>query len=575
MTVGLSYNAAGQLATLTDSRDLTGANPSATTSYQYDSAGDVTQIQSQDGSGNVLADYQYTYGPSGATGSSGGTGQASSPSSTAVADLLFSETDNGVTTNYGYDASNELTSAGSTTESYDAAGNRTGAGYVYGPDNELLSDGTWNYSYDAVGNTVQKVNIATGETWTYGYDFNNRLTSAVDRQANGALIQQATYRYDVFGNLAEEDVTAADGTTTSTRYAYDRGKAWAALDGNNSDALETRYLSLGGPDQPAAQIGASGAVGWYLTDRLGSVRQVVNDAGTVLDQIAYDAFGAVTSETNPAQRGGFGFQGMGWDAAVGLYRTPRRDYDPTTGRWTTRDPSGFAAGDANLYRHELNNPLHYSDPSGEFVVLLVGILIGAVAVGYVLGPGAGVANAPTDPGDLRATRPWDSGDAASFFAGFIGGGLIGAATFPAADVGSGWVIQQLQTLWRVVAGGGAVATAAADNEEEIQEETERLVSTNLVNPSVPAPSVPPDSLFGRSFQDFGRDVIGWGSGPQAALDRIRTITLEQLTEQGVTPAQAQAARDFYAGVLARNPGNAAAAARVQLMDYILQLLGGQ
>ena len=81
---------------------------------------------------------------------------AATLSPTAISDLLFSETDNGVTTNYGYDAQNELTSAGATTETYDADGNRTGAGYVVGPDNELLSDGTWNYSYDAAGNTVSR-----------------------------------------------------------------------------------------------------------------------------------------------------------------------------------------------------------------------------------------------------------------------------------------------------------------------------------------------------------------------------------------------------------------------------------
>jgi hypothetical protein len=55
---------------------------------------------------------------------------------------------------------------------------------------------------------------------------------------------------------------------------------------------------------------------------------------------------------------------------------------------------------------------------------------------------------------------------------------------------------------------------------------------------------------------------------------LQAVTLQELTQGGVTQAQAQAARDFYAGVLARNPGNAAAAARVQLMDRILQLLGG-
>ena len=99
-------------------------------------------------------------------------------------------------------------------------------------------------------------------------------------------------------------------------------------------------------------------------------------------------------------------------------------------------------------------------------------------------------------------------------------------------------------------------------------------SPNQVNPNVPAPQVPPDSLFGRPFQEFGRDVIGWGSGAKGAAARGRSITLQELQKAGVTAAQAQAARDFYAGVVARNPGNAAAAARVQLMDRILQLLGG-
>ena len=99
--VGLSYAAAGQVVTLTRSRDLTGATPVGTTTYGYNAAGDVTAIQNQDGSGNVLANYQYNYG---SAGSGASTPTSGTLSATAVADLLFSETDNGVTTNYGYDA---------------------------------------------------------------------------------------------------------------------------------------------------------------------------------------------------------------------------------------------------------------------------------------------------------------------------------------------------------------------------------------------------------------------------------------------------------------------------------------
>ena len=39
-------------------------------------------------------------------------------------------------------------------------------------------------------------------------------------------------------------------------------------------------------------------------------------------------------------------------------------YDPSIGRFTSVDPTGFAAGDANLYRLEGNNPTNETDPTG-------------------------------------------------------------------------------------------------------------------------------------------------------------------------------------------------------------------
>ena len=95
-----------------------------------------------------------------------------------------------------------------------------------------------------------------------------------------------------------------------------------------------------------------------------------------------------------------------------------------------------------------------------------------------------------------------------------------------------------------------------------------------MNPNVPSPQVPPDRLFGRSFQDFGKNVIGWGTGAGGANARTGSIMLGELRSAGVTPAQAEAIRDFYAGVVARNPANAAATARIGLANRILQLLGG-
>ena len=39
-------------------------------------------------------------------------------------------------------------------------------------------------------------------------------------------------------------------------------------------------------------------------------------------------------------------------------------YEPTTGRWSTVDPKGFAAGDADLFRFVGNDPTNFIDPSG-------------------------------------------------------------------------------------------------------------------------------------------------------------------------------------------------------------------
>jgi RHS repeat-associated protein len=61
-----------------------------------------------------------------------------------------------------------------------------------------------------------------------------------------------------------------------------------------------------------------------------------------------------------------------------LYYNRYRDYDPSTGRYIQADPIGLA-GDPNPYAYAMNNPLRYSDPTGEVVPLAV--FAGAAAWG--------------------------------------------------------------------------------------------------------------------------------------------------------------------------------------------------
>jgi len=41
-----------------------------------------------------------------------------------------------------------------------------------------------------------------------------------------------------------------------------------------------------------------------------------------------------------------------------------RDYDPTTGRWTAKDPILFQGGSTNLYGYVVNDPVNAIDPVG-------------------------------------------------------------------------------------------------------------------------------------------------------------------------------------------------------------------
>jgi RHS repeat-associated protein len=120
-------------------------------------------------------------------------------------------------------------------------------------------------------------------------------------------------------------------------------------------------------------------VHWLLTDHLNSVRLVLDENGAVLDQIAYDAFGNIVAQLNPLFDNPILFTSREFDAETGLYFNRARYLDPTTGRWTTQDPLGFAAGDTNLYRYVGNTPTLLVDPSGNIVWLPI-LLFGGAAL---------------------------------------------------------------------------------------------------------------------------------------------------------------------------------------------------
>jgi RHS repeat-associated protein len=99
----------------------------------------------------------------------------------------------------------------------------------------------------------------------------------------------------------------------------------------------------------------------------------------VVKRISYDSFGNILEDTNPSFTIPFGFAGGLHDRDTGLVRFGYRDYDPEVGRWTAKDPMGFAGGDTDLFGYVLNDPVNLIDPEGLWVAQAIG---GAIGMAY-------------------------------------------------------------------------------------------------------------------------------------------------------------------------------------------------
>jgi len=103
---------------------------------------------------------------------------------------------------------------------------------------------------------------------------------------------------------------------------------------------------------------------WYLADGVGSVQATLDDAGTLLANPQYDAWGIPAS---PAPTP-FGFTGEYTDGPSGLVYLRARWYDPTSGTLLGRDPfEGYTETPYSLhpYAYGYSDPVSMTDPSGH------------------------------------------------------------------------------------------------------------------------------------------------------------------------------------------------------------------
>ena len=156
------------------------------------------------------------------------------------------------------------------------------------------------------------------------------------------------------------------GVTTVTRFASDDTRqVWADMNGSNG--LVERYVRGEQVLDLRARVSAGGTAAWLLSDRMGSIRNVVDNTGAVIATNSYTGFGVIESQSNVTAGGLYLWDGYRYDAETGLFRPDPswgRYYGPVTGRWPTRDPIGFGGMDTNLYSYVANEPVNFLDFSG-------------------------------------------------------------------------------------------------------------------------------------------------------------------------------------------------------------------
>lgn len=362
---------------------------------------------------------------------------------------------------------------------YDASGNRAGAGYVYDELNQMVESPGYTYAHDTVGNRKTKSGSG-GETKFY-WDEQNRLTAT---STGGANDWSANYFYQADGlrymkviDIVTED-TKDDSSFLDGNYLINKPTTSYYYDGQMGVGEEYIYTYQGGTAVDWAQnlIGPRGIEmqstnkreeGWNhqypLYDGHGNmvcnlkINRVfangtysnANVAGTssthpTSGDRKYDVWGAVRGGNTTGYPNNRYCANLGHvvDDELGLIYMRARYYEPGTGRFISED-SAYDGG--NWYVYCSNSPVNFLDSDGKKITGNKDYYNVMMGIGLLAFFGAGVSafeiGGPASPAMLAqacallALSAYCLGEAinqTSFSIGRAGAVLTGIATFAGA-----------------------------------------------------------------------------------------------------------------------------------------------
>ncbi|MFI7368039.1 polymorphic toxin-type HINT domain-containing protein [Streptomyces sp. NPDC050149] len=202
------------------------------------------------------------------------------------------------------------------------------------------------YTYDATGNI--KTRVLGGDTQTLAWDAEGHLASTSQGTKN------TSYLYDTGGQrLIRRD------STGTTLYLPDGSEATL----KNGTVTATRYYTFNG-NTIAMRQGAK--LTYLLADHHGTTTTQIDALTQATTQRRSHIFGAPRGTQPTNWSGDKGFVGGTSDSDTGLTHIGAREYDPAIGRFISVDPIMDMADSQQMhgYSYANNNPVTQSDPDG-------------------------------------------------------------------------------------------------------------------------------------------------------------------------------------------------------------------
>ena len=266
---------------------------------------------------------------------------------------------------------------------YDRNGNITGL-QRYGRTGTSTWEIVDNLTFTRTGNQLTSVSD-TGSA-AYSGDFNAAAGTST-YNANGALTSDTGRKISsITWNEIDlpQTVTFSNGSTINYYYAADGSKLreertvsgttntidWCGdlvLEKVGSGTRAAKRLRLDGGYVDLAS--GNSARRYFVRDHLGSVRAVVNDAGTVLETDDYYPLGGPLPTGSNTALQPEKYQGKDWNTAASfnVYDFGARLYDPAFGRWLSQDPMAEKYYPQSPYLFCAGNPMKFVDPDGTTI----------------------------------------------------------------------------------------------------------------------------------------------------------------------------------------------------------------